>query len=578
MKVLTRFQGELLKEYKRTQKQLRIQLKRKNTPEIVKAIIEESINALTERQAVIIARYVYLEYKKGIADAKRELKGVNIEGAAPIPDMGGVGMKLDEVSQQQMNRIFHTHLGKIGDYNINLSKTHQAQYNLLLNDNKLLKNLNQNGWTPWLEKEWEKRGIDPSVIKLVKGQKTSKQMVNILESYGIKGGKHPNEVAKMLIPHVNRFFGPEGVVINNVGKSVNRLIVDADGNFEYVRKKVTKVYKATPQTYSRLIARDTLRRTRMDAYYDSLAKSKLVDHYISIAHMDSTTCGICATMHGKTVTKGSGPLFHGNCGCDLRPVWKKDSPLASQNKPEAFFENQRNRHFLRMHDLKRYNAKMPRGMKLKYATQLPEDDITKVIPGKIKIRAIRHEMLGKPKSLVPIKPIEKVVTHVPKKDWGMSDKAWKREAKTLYAKTAKDGKEHLKLMNGKFKEVTGTKNSVKFEIPKTDYLSLHTHPGWDSPLSGGDIFSFLTSRKEQVGAATSYKSIYLIQKTANTKMVPNTTPSYKIINDLFAMERRKILKLYGPGPYTDAQQTQAALTAGKVLAENHSFEYKVIPV
>jgi hypothetical protein len=476
-----------------------------------------------------------------------------------------------------MNRIFHTHLGAIGNYNEKLSKTLQHQYNVLLSDNKLINSLNTHGFTPWLEKEWEKRGIDPKVIALVKGQKTSAKMVSILEYNGIRGGMHPNQVAKRIIPHINRFFGPDGVSIDNIGKTVKRFRIDADGNYGWFDHKITRKYKATPRTYSRLIARDTLRQARMEAYYDGLKSSKLVDHYISVAHMDSTTCGMCASMHGRTVTKGSGPLYHGNCGCDLRPVWKKNSLLASQNKQDAFFEKQRNTHFLRMNDLKRYNAKMPRGMKLKYATQLPEDAITKVMPGKIKMQAIRHEMLGKPKSIAPEIPVKEVITP-PKTDWGMSDKAWKREAKTLYAKTVIDKKEHLKLFNGKFEEFVGTGSNVKFTIPKTDYLSLHTHPGWDSPLSPEDAFSFLTSPREQVSGATSSKHIFLIQKMTSTKSVLNTQATLKVMKTFYNAERRKTIKMYGIGPYTEAQQTQAALTAGKVLARKYGFEYKVIPV
>jgi hypothetical protein len=577
MKVLTRFQQALLKEYNRTRKKLRTQFKRKMEPVEVKAIIKEAFKELLERQSKIIARYIYREYKKGAMDAKKERKGINIEAAAPIPDMGDIGIDLSEVSQQQMGRIMHRNLGAIGDYNMELSKTLQHQYNVLLNDNKLLKSLNIHGWTPWLEAEWKKRGIAPEVIALVKGQKTSKQMINILELHGIRGGKHPNEVGKMLVPHINRFFGPEGVKIDNIGKTVKRLNVDADGNFEYINHKITKVYKATPRTYSRLLARNTLREARMDAYYSSLAKSKLVDHYVSISHLDSTTCVLCASMHGRRVTKGAGPQYHSNCGCDLVPVWKKDSPLAAQNKPAAFYEKQRNMHFMRMHDLKRYNAKMPRGMKLKYATQLPEDAITKVMPGKIKMRAIRHEMLGKPKSLTPKVLVKEPIT-LPKTEWGMSDKAWTREAKMLYAKTAIDKKEHLKLYNGKFKEVVGTGSNVTFKIPKTDYLSLHTHPGWDSPLSPEDIFSFLTSPREQVSGATSNKHIFLIRKTADTKSVFNIQASLKTIKTLYNKERRKTIKMYGIGPYTEAQQTQSALIAGKVLAEKYGFKYKVIPV
>jgi hypothetical protein len=401
MKIITRFQTELFREYKRTQKRLRIQFKHKIAPELVKAIIGEAFKELLERQARIIAGYTYKSYKSGTVEATQELKGVNIKAAAPIPDMGSVGMDLSEVSELQMNRIFHNNLGAIGNYNEKLSKTLQTQYNKLLSDNTLIASLNRDGWTPWLDEALEKRGIDPKVIALVKGQKTSAKMVSILEYNGIRGGMHPNQVAKRLVPYINRFFGPEGVVIDNAGKTVKRFTVDADGNYAWADHKITRKYKATPRTYSRLIARNTLRQARMDAYYDSLKDSKLVDHYISVAHMDSNTCAHCAMMHGQTVTKGAGPQYHSNCGCDLRPVWKSDSPLASQNKPDAFYEKQRNTHFMRAKDLKDYNAAMPRDMKLKYATQLPEDAITKVIPDKAAMRKIRHEMLGKPAAIKP---------------------------------------------------------------------------------------------------------------------------------------------------------------------------------
>jgi hypothetical protein len=46
-----------------------MQLKQKNAPEVVKAIIEESIKALTEKQAIIIARYIYREYKASRCNA-----------------------------------------------------------------------------------------------------------------------------------------------------------------------------------------------------------------------------------------------------------------------------------------------------------------------------------------------------------------------------------------------------------------------------------------------------------------------------------------------------------------------------
>jgi hypothetical protein len=473
MKVLTRFQEALLKEYNRTRKQLRTRLKHSMAPADVKAFIKESFTELTERQASIIARYIYKAYKSGTSDAKKDLKSVKISAAAPIPDMGNVGMDLSEVSQLQMNRIFHTRLGAIGDYNINLSKTLQHQYNVLLSDNKLIASLNRDGWTPWLDETLKKRGTDPAIITLIKGQKTSKQMINIFELHGIKGGMHPNQVAKRLIPHINRFFGPEGVSIDNIGKTVKRFRIDADGNYGWFDHKITKIYKATPRTYSRLIARDTLRH---------------------------------AMMHGQTVTKGSGPQYHGNCGCDLRPVWKKDSPLASQNKPEAFYEKQRNMHFLRANDLKNYNAAMPRGMKLKY----------KVVPGNIEIRAIRHEMLGKPAAIKPSMPVTKPEV-LSKKDAFVQLKQEERtHADELWKKTDKDGCEHIKLTNSKTTYADGNKNSVAWSIPNGPFKARHTHPEWDSPLSGPDLANFLTINNMRRTAASSPERVYVAIKTGKT--------------------------------------------------------------
>jgi hypothetical protein len=573
MKVLTRFQEALLKEYNRTRKQLRTRLKRPMAPADVKAVIKESFTELTERQTVIIARYIYKAYKGGLADARKEHKGIKIEAAAPIPDMGSVGMDLCEVSQLQMNRIFHTHLGAIGKYNMNLSKTLQHQYNKLLSDNKLIASLNRDGWTPWLDETLKKRGTDHAIINLIKGQKTSKQMINILELYGIKGGMHPNQVAKRLIPHITRFFGPEGVVIDNVGKEVKRLNVDADGIFEWKKQTVTKIYKATPRTYSRLIARNTLRQSRMDAYYESLSKSKLVDHYISVAHMDSNTCAHCAMMHGQTVTKGTGPQYHGNCGCDLRPVWKKNSPLASQNKPDAFYKKQRNLHFMRAKDLKNYNAKMPRGMKLKYATQLPEDAITKDIPDKAAMRKIRHEMLGKPAAIKPSMLVTKPKVLSTKESLAQLKREERATANELWAETSKDGLEHAKIVNDGIRHIRGD--------PKNDFIMHHTHPTWDSPLSGTDLGTFLETKQFKKNVASSPKRIYIAIKKKDT-IIPKMSGKRIAdkINELAQKINTENTEVKMLKTFTMPTKEEAVIIwhdameqANKIIAEKYNFDY-----
>jgi hypothetical protein len=308
------------------------------------------------------------------------------------------GFDLTQVSDTHLHKITKDTIGHIGKYNDKLSKQLMLEYDTLLADNRLVNSLNKDGWTPWLDEALEARGVDKEVISLAKGQTTTSKMINILEMEGIRGGKHPREVAKTMLPHIQRYFGPQGVVIDNVGKMHRVLNVDADGNYEWVQKKIVKAYKATPKSYANLLSRSSMITAHHEGRYQSLQKSGLVDHYISVSVLGPRTCDICSMMHGKRVSHANGPLYHPMCMCDKKPVWKKDTGL--KNKDPTIYEKESNQHFWNQHQLKEFNKTMPRGNKLKFYSMLPKDAIT-AMPDKVAMRAIRYDLLGKPTAIKP---------------------------------------------------------------------------------------------------------------------------------------------------------------------------------
>jgi hypothetical protein len=234
--------------------------------------------------------------------------------------------------------------------------------------------------------------------------------------------------------------------------------------------------------------------------------------------------------------------------------------------------NQRDGHFMRMNDLKVFNQRMPRGSKIKNFALLPKDAITHIVPGRIKMRAIRHVLLGAPKKVaVPAAREPKALV-----DWGKTDDEWKAEADALWAKTHKDGNEHMRVYNDMLREYSGTKTGVQYGVPQHNFSSLHTHPNWDSPLSANDMTSFLSSRNEQISGAASEKAIYIIRKTPDTQHLQfavdrrafNT--EYKEATKQFTKSLSDVKRGVLPG------ETKIHLEAGKYMAKKYGFEYKVI--
>ena len=558
---------KLIAEYIRAKKLLVAKFKKLIASGNAKAFISDTIKELSNKQSKIIAFHLIKSYAKGAKDAESELKGAKIEAGAAIAE---VAFDLDSISDSHLKQITRHHIGRIGAYNVELNKTLIKQYDKLLSDNRLSNSLKQHGWTPWLGETLKQKGIDPKVIALVKDQTSTAKMLQILNQEGIKGGMHNEAVARKLLPHVQRYFGPGGVTIDNIGKKTKRFVVDSTGAFEWQDHVITKKYHTTAQSYSRVIARNSIKDAHREAYYNTLKDSKLVDHFISVSVMSAKTCPNCAMMNGRRVTHAEGPSYHPDCYCDLRPVWKKTSILFDKNRPESFYAKQRNMYFLRTNDLRKFNETMPRGSKLSFFSLLPDSALTRVMPSTLEMNAIKNTILGNPAKIVPPLP------SIPMKErpeWGMSDAEWKAEAKTLYAKTAKDGNEHLRFFNGKLAEFVGTKNRVSYISPLNDHISLHTHPNWDAPLSARDIISHLATPAEKASAATSSKAIYIVHKTADTTRLSKA--GEKAFEREFKAETARLVKVH-EGPIIDTDSTDIILKAGKEMAKKYRLIYKVI--
>ena len=378
----------LILEYNRARKLLRKYFKKRHDPDEARAKIKEIIDNMTVRQSKVIGYTLNDAFRKGAKEGGKEIGNVTISAAA---SSASLGFDLTKVADADLNRITAKTIGDIGKYNTLLSKQLMLEYDTLLADNKLVLSLNTHGWTPWLDKLLEKRGISPEVIALAKGQTTTNKIIAILEREGIRGGKHPREVSKMLLPHIQRYFGEGGVVIDNVGKFKKVLKVDAYGNYNWVQKKITQVYKTTPKSYSNLLARSSMVSGHQEGRFQTLEKSGLVDHYISVSVLGANTCDLCAMMHGQRVSHADGPLYHPNGACDLKPIFSKDSGL--KNKNPEFYEKQRDKHFLKEHDLREFNKNMPKGEKLNFSSLLPEDAITETLPSKEAMLEIRRAIL-----------------------------------------------------------------------------------------------------------------------------------------------------------------------------------------
>ena len=569
----------LIKEYNHARKLLYKYLKKRHEPSDVTAMIVEVIENMTARQSKIIGYTLNKSFKAGTKEGDKIISKARVTASTAT-----LGFDMSKVADTHLNKITATNIGHIGKYNGTLKGQLLLEHKALLADNKLVSKLAQTGWTPSIEKSLLKRGTSAEVIALVKGQTTSTKMIRALEMQGIRGGMNPRQVSRLLQPAVSNYFGPKGVLIDNVGKFKKVLKVDVDGNYKYMKQAITRPYRATPKSYSNLLARSSMISAHHEGRYQSLQKTGLVDHYISKSILDANTCSLCATMHGQKISHSEGPLYHPSCACELKPIWKKDSGIP--NKDPGFYDKQRDQHFWKQHQLAEYNKGLPKGAKLKFHSMLPKDVIS-AMPSTSAMRTIRYNALGKPGAIKPSIPITKpkvtpkptpskavpkptsVKPSLPKptktpsatpketgklriaKEKTVKPKAGKKsqlekmkkeereKANELWKKTDKDGFEHAKVTNSRTSYASGNGDSVYIRAPSTSFKSIHTHPGWDAPLSGADVTTILKETNCNRLSAASSKRIFVMSRTKDTKYAPE---SFKVLNAKFTNKSKEIYK------------------------------------
>ena len=381
MTPIKKFEHKLVAEYGRAEQTLIGKFSTPLTSQAAKEAIDSTLLVTSAMQTELILSEIPAEYVAGIY-----LESDLIAGKVPAY----VGFDFS-AKRTGINKLTKDTIGHIGKFNEGVANELKLRYGNLVSDNELLTQLDKHGWTAHTENRMVKMGFDKETINLVKHQTTTNKMIHILEQQGIRGNIPPNEVAQRLVPHIKSVFGAEGVTIDNVGSVRRVLSVNADGKYKWVNKKVTRAFHTTTKNYADIIARSTIVDANRLARHETLQQSGFVKLYRSVAVMDERTGYIDAMMHGVIVKWGDGAPYHSRCRCEYAPIWKKDTGLS--NRPDSFYTDKRDKYFWKQHQLKAYNAKLPKGAKIPNANFLPKDEL-KGMPGAEGMRAIRVEMLG----------------------------------------------------------------------------------------------------------------------------------------------------------------------------------------
>jgi hypothetical protein len=144
----------------------------------------------------------------------------------------------------------------------------------------------------------------------------------------------------------------------------------------------------------------------------------------------------------------------------------------------------------------------------------------------------------------------------------------------------------MKITNSETIYITGKKTSVSYEVPETSFTGMHTHPSWDSPLSGSDILNLLTTPNMRQTAAASPKRIYVAIKGEETKVVARTYQNtfiklFKnyatdINNELLNKEKTKIGRPLAKDEITKIWH-DANDETNKIFAKKYKYEYISFP-
>ena len=541
------FEDKLIREYGRAEETLVNKFSAPLTKQGAKGAIDSTLLATSAMQTELILSEIPGEYVAGIY-----LESDLISSRIPVY----VGFDFNAASTTGINKLTKDTIGHIGNFNEEMANELKLRYGNLVDNNELVTQLDKHGWTAHTENRMVKMGFDKETINLVKHQTTTNKMLQILEQQGIRGNIPPNEVAKHLIPHIKGVFGAEGVTMDNIGGVRRVLSVDADGKYKWVNKKVTRAFHTTAKNYADIIARSTIVDANRLARHETLQQSGFVKEYRSIAVMDMRTGHYDAMMHGQIVKMGDGPPYHAMCRCEYEPVWKKSTGLT--NRPDSFYNDKRDKWFWKQHQLKEYNLTLPKGGKIPNANFLPKNAL-KGMPGKEGMRAIRAKMLKLP---------------VPKsEDMQIADDLW--------GASAIDGKEHAVITTmGKSTHFKGVKHSVKFnatDIPVTPFKLHHTHPSWDSPLSGGDLKVFLRHPGNTEMVAITKKSVYKAVRTPQTKGFKKSSEEINFENKFKKATDKCFTRNLDQGGVPDKIWRDSLVEVGQGVADKYGFKYIVTP-
>ena len=297
------FKQGLVAEYGRAKETLVSKFSAPLSKQAAKQSIDSTLLVCSVKEAEIVINTLPSEY----------LAGIYLESDAlsrKLPAYVGFDFSGKDA---QLNAITKDTIGRIGNFNEGIANDLKLRYGNLISDNELITQLDKHGWTANTEKRMVSMGFDKETINLVKQQTTTNKMIQILEQQGLKGNLPPNEVAKLLVPQIKGMFGDKGVTIDNIGGVRKTFTVDADGNYKWGTKKVTRAYHTTTKNYADIIARSTMLDADRLGRYQTLQQSGFVKAYRSVAVMDERTGHLDAMMHGQIVRWGEGAPYHARC-------------------------------------------------------------------------------------------------------------------------------------------------------------------------------------------------------------------------------------------------------------------------
>jgi hypothetical protein len=190
---------------------------------------------------------------------KAQKKKGEVTSAVALPS-SDVAFDFTKVSKTHLNKITRDTIGDIGRFNKEISKTLLTKYDALVVNNALVNSIAERGFTEHTEAQLLKVGISKEMVGVIKSQSTTNKMLSILNTQGIKGGLPPNQVSKLLIPEIRAVFGPEGVMIDNIGKTRDVLRVNASGDYWWTKVKIKQPYRTTTKNYADILASTNMKR------------------------------------------------------------------------------------------------------------------------------------------------------------------------------------------------------------------------------------------------------------------------------------------------------------------------------